>query len=183
MLYANDNPRGFFVEDLRQSPPIPAFYNLGTHDVQSFAFRQSYSNFIDVIWDHDKSRVFFSARKTPQDFYRVYLKSWPDGDEKVVYENPLGPFRFLLSPDGRQLAIQVMGPSAWPILAVHDWESSRTVLLGEGFSPDWSSDGRRLIFLQITNHSLPTWLAEFSVDTGTMTLLLPEPVAGGGFTD
>ena len=126
-----------------------------------------------MTWEREQGRVFFSARQTPKDPYRVYLKAWPDGEEKVIYENPLGPFRFLLSPDGRQLALQVQGPSAWPILAVHDWENSRTTLLGQGFSPDWSADGQALLFLQIPG-SLPSWLAEYRVDTGTTTTVLPE---------
>jgi len=135
------------------------------------------------MWDQVQGRVFFSARKTPKDPYRVYLKSWPDGEEKVIYENPLGPFRFLISPDGRQLVVQVMGPSAWPILAVHDWETSHTILLGQGFSPDWSPDGQSLIFLQIVENSLPSWLAEYRVETGTTTLLMKEPVAEAVYAD
>jgi hypothetical protein len=151
--------------------------------MQPFAFRQTYVNFIDIAWDEAQGRVFFSAQATPKDPFRVYLKLWPDGEEKVIYENPLGPFRFLISPDGRQLALQVMGPSAWPFLAVHDWEASRTVFLGQGFSPDWSPDGRRLLFLQILDHSLPSRLAEYQVDTGTTTLLMQEPVAEAAYAD
>jgi len=181
-LYAADYPRGFFVEDLRQIPPVPAFYNLETHRVEPFFFRRPYSSFIDVTWDRDHGRVFFSAEQSPKDPYRVYLKAWPNGDERVIYDNPLGPFRFLLSPDGRQLALQVMGPMAWPVLAVHDWEASRTTLLGEGYSPDWSTDGKRLLFLQIPG-SLPSWLAEYRVDTGTTTVLMNEPVAEAVYAD
>ena len=181
-LHAADVPRGFFVEDLRQHPPVPAFYNLETHKVQAFSFRQSYSSFIDVMWDHDGGRVFFSARLSSKDPYRVYLKEWPDGEEKPIYENPLGPFRFILSPDGGQLVLQVMGPSAWPILAVHDWVHSKTTLLGQGFSPDWSPDGTRLLFLQIPG-SLPSWLKEYRVDTATTTLLIDEPVAEAVYAD
>ncbi len=177
-----DNPRGFFVEDLRHSPPVPAFYNIETHQLQPFAFRQHYTSFIDVTWDRNAGCVFFSARLTPKDPYRVYLKNWPDGEEKVIYENPLGPFRFLLSPDGSQLALQVQGPSAWPILAVHDWQNSKTTLLGQGFSPDWSPDGKRLLFLQIPG-SLPSWLVEYRVDTATTTMLISEPVAEAVYAD
>jgi hypothetical protein len=172
---ATGYPRGFFIEDLRAKPSVPAFYNLESHKVEPFAFRQPYTDFIDIIWDHEGGRVFFSARLAPKDPYRVYLKAWPDGEEKVIYENPLGPFRFLLSPDGRELALQVMGPSAWPILAVHDWGNSKTTLLGQGFSPDWSPDGKRLLFLQIPG-SLPSWLAEYRVDAATSTVVLDEPV-------
>ena len=144
--------------------------------------RQPYSNFIDITWDHDHGRVFFSARQTPKDPCRVYLKNWPDGEEKIIYENPLGPFRFILSPDGRALVLQVMGPSAWPILAVHEWETSRTTLLGQGFSPDWSADGQRLLFLQIPG-SLPSWLAEYRVDAATSTVILNEPVTEAVYSD
>ena len=70
-----------------------------------------------------------------------------------------------------------MGPFAWPILAVHDWEASHAILLGQGFSPDWSPDGSRLLFLQIKDNSLPSWLAEYQVETATTTLLMKEPVA------
>jgi len=182
-VHAADFPRGFFVEDLRQKPPVPAFYNLDTHQLQSFSFRDKYSNFIDLTWDQAQGRIFFSARRTPKDPYRVYLKSWPDGEEKAIYENPLGPFRFLISPDGRQLVVQVMGPFAWPFLAVHDWEASHTILLGQGFSPDWSPDGKSLLFLQIKDNSLPSWLAEYQVDTGTTTLLMKEPVAEAVYAD
>ena len=181
-LYAAEFPRGFFVEDLRQDPPVPAFFNLESRQVEPFTFRQTYSNFIDLTWDRDQGRVFFSAQRTPQEPYRIYLKSWPNGEEKVIYENPVGPFRFLLSPDGRQMVLQVMGPFAWPILAVHDWENQKTTLLGQGFSPDWSSDGQSVLFLQIPG-SLPTWLAEYRVDTGTTTVLLNEPVAEAVYTD
>jgi len=177
-----DFPRGFFVEDLKHNPPIPAFYNLETHHLDPFVFRQPYSNFIEITWDREAGRVFFSARPTPKDPYRVYLKTWPDGEEKIIYENPLGPFRFLLSPDGRQLVLQVMGPSAWPILAVHDWENSKSTLLGQGFSPDWSPDGKRLLFLQIPG-SLPSWLAEYRVDTATASIILNEPVAEAVYAD
>ena len=179
---AGGYPRGFFVEDLHRAPPVPAFYNLGSHTLEPFSFRQTYSNFIDITWDHEQGRVFFSARQTPKDPYRVYLKSWPDGEEKVIYENPLGPFRFLLSPDGRELVLQVMGPSAWPILAVHDWGNAKTTLLGQGFSPDWSPDGKRLLFLQIPG-SLPSWLAEYQVDTDTSTVILNEPVTEAVYSD
>jgi hypothetical protein len=174
---AVDFPRGFFVEDDSRNPPVPAFYNLDTHHLQPFTFRESYANFIDMVWDQEQGRVFFSARRTTKDPYRVYLKEWPEGEEKIIYENPLGPFRFLMSPDGRQLVVQVMGPFAWPILAVHDWQAAHTILLGQGFSPDWSPDGKRLLFLQIIDNSLPSWLAEYEVDTATTTLLMKEPVA------
>jgi len=175
-------PRGFFLEDLRSQPPAPAFYNLETHTLQPFSFRHPYASFLDVTWDREGGRVFFSAKLTPKDPYRVYLKTWPDGEEKAIYENPLGPFRFLLSPDGRQLVLQVMGPQAWPILAVHDWEHDKTTLLGQGFSPDWSPDGQRLLFLQIPG-SLPSYLAEYRVDAATATLVLDDPVAEAVYSD
>ncbi len=175
-------PRGFFVEDIRQKPPVPAFYHLGHRKVEPFVFKRSYLQFIEVVLDREHHRVFFSARETAKDPFRVYKKSWPDGEEVVVYENPLGPFRFLLSPDSRMLALQVMGPSAWPILAVHDWEGNKTVLLGQGFSPDWSIDGSRLLFLQIPG-SLPSYLAEYRVDTATSTILLKEPVTEAVFAN
>src|SRR5438876_10502808 len=113
-----------------------------------------------MTWGHEKGQSLCSARQGPKDPYRVYLKTWRDGEEKVIYENPLGPFRFLLSPDGKELVLQVMGRSAWPILAVHDWEHGKTTALGQGFSPDWSPDGQRLLFMQIPG-SLPSWLAEY----------------------
>ena len=181
-FHAAEFPRGFFVENLHQKPPAPAFYNLETRRLAPFAFRQPYANFIDVTWDREQGRVFFSARLGPKDPYRLYLKLWPAGEEKVIYENPLGPFRFLLSPDGGKLALQVMGPSAWPILAVHDWENSKTTPLGQGFSPDWAIDGKSLLFLQIPG-SLPSRLAEYRVDAGSATLLLEEPVAEAVYSD
>src|SRR5258708_1851046 len=46
LVAAGDYPRGFFVEDLRQDPPVPAFYNLDSHSLDPFVFRQTYSNFI-----------------------------------------------------------------------------------------------------------------------------------------
>jgi hypothetical protein len=183
-LFAVDThfPRGFFVEDLHLKPNAPAFYNLETRKLESFVFRQPYFSFIDVAWDQDRGRVFFSAQQTPKDPYRVYLKNWPDGEERIIYENALGPFRFILSPDGRELVLQVMGPSAWPYLAVHDWENSKTTFLGQGFSPDWSADGKSLLFLEIPG-SLPSYLAEYSVDTGTCTFILKEPVTEAVYAD
>jgi len=182
VVSGGDYPRGFFIEDLQAMPPGPAFYNLESHKLKPFPFRRSYLDFIDLTWDQGGGRVFFSARRTANDPYRVYLKAWPDGEEKVIYENPLGPFRFLLSPDGRQLVLQVMGPSAWPFLAVHDWKDSKTTLLGQGFSPDWSADGQRLLFLKIPG-SLPSYLAEYRVDTATTTLILDDPVTEAVYSD
>jgi hypothetical protein len=179
---AADFPRGFFIEDLRRNPPSPAFYNLETHKVEPLRFNQNYIDFLDVCWDHDRGRVFFSARTSHKDSFRVYMKAWPDGEEKVVYENPLGPFRFLLSPDGSRLALQVMGPSSWPILAVFDWETQQGVNLGQGHSPDWSADGQRLLFLKIPG-ALPSWLNEYDVTTGTSTQLLSEPVMEAVYMD
>ncbi len=179
---AADVPRGFFVEDLSQKPPVPAFYNIERHQLESFHFKQTYTQFIDVVLDREHGRVFFSARQGPKDPFRVYLKPWPNGEEAVVYENPLGPFRFLLSPDSKHLALQVMGPSAWPILAVHEWESGKTTLLGQGFSPDWSEDGGRLLFLQIPG-SLPSYLAEYRVDLATSTVILEEPVTEAVYSE
>ncbi len=181
-VFSADVPRGFFVEDLGHTPPVPAFYDIERKQVVPFVFRTSYDRFIEVVWDRDHKRVFFSARKTPKDPYRVYLKAWPNGEEKVVYENPLGPFRFLLSPDSQQLALQVQGSSAWPILAIHDWAQSKTISLGQGFSPDWSVDGQRLLYLQIPG-SLPSFLAEYRVDTSTSTLLMEAPVAEAVYAD
>ena len=181
-LFAADAPAGFFVEDLHQNPPAPAFYNVEAHRLQPFPLRQSYNQFIDFYWDHDHGRVFFSAQQSPRDPFRVYMKMWPDGEEKVVYENPLGPFRFLLSPDGNRFALQVMGPAAWPILAVHDWTSQHGTYLGQGYSPDWSSDGQRLLFLRIPG-SLPSWLGEYRVDTDTATQILDQPVMEAAYTE
>lgn len=179
---AEPAPRGFFVEDLRKSPPAPAFYNLDTHRIEPFPFRQSYAQFIDLVWDRDRERVLFSAKRSPVDPFRVYEKKWPEGEERAVYENALGPFRFLLSPDGERLALQVMGPAAWPTLAIYELGSGRILVLGDGFSPDWSTDGKRLLFLRIPG-SLPTRLAEYRVDTDTSTLLLADPVMEAVYTD
>src|SRR5258708_25900322 len=183
-LWSEDThfPRGFFGEDLHKKLQVPAFYNIESHRLEPFPFRETYSNFIDITWDHDHGRVFFSARRKPPDPYRVYLKNWPDGEEKMIYENPLGPFRFLLSPDGRELVLQVMGPLAWPILAVHDWENAKTTFLGQGFSPDWASDGKHLLFLEIPG-SLPSYLAEYSVVTGTSSFILKDPVTEAVYAD
>jgi len=175
-------PHGFFVADLSTATARPAFYNLETQRVQPFALRGAYKQFIDFAWDRPRGLVFFSARMSPKENFRIFVKSWPDGDEKPVYESPVGPFRFLLSPDGRRFALQVMGPSAWPILAVHDWQSQRTVALGQGYSPDWSADGQRLLYLQIPG-SLPSWLAEYRIDTDTATRLLDQPVMEAVYTD
>jgi hypothetical protein len=182
LVGAAEFPRGLFVEDQSQDPPRPAFFNLQNHQLQAFAFRQKYSHFLDFAWDRERGRVFFSARESPREPFRIYLKNWPDGEEKVVYENRLGPFRFLLSPDGERFALQIMGRGTWPILAVHAWESQRTSFLGMGFSPDWSNDGRRLLFLRIPN-SLPTYLAEYQVETDSATVLLPEPVTEAVYTE
>lgn len=176
LLRAADVPRGFFVEDLSQTRPIPAFYDIERKKVIPFPLRRRYDRYIEFVWDREHARVFFSARVTPQDPYRVYVKPWPAGEEAPIYENPLGPFRFLLSPSREQLALQVMGPSAWPILAVHDWKRNQTVSLGMGFSPDWSVDGQRLLFLKIPG-SLPSYLEEYRVDTATSTRILESPVA------
>jgi hypothetical protein len=175
-------PPGFFVQSRQKTSPEPLFYNLDTHRLQSFPLKASYAQFIDFFWDRERGRVFFSARQAPRDPFRVYVKAWPGGDEKPVYENPLGPFRFLLSPDGKRLALQVMGPAAWPILAVHEWETQATTLLGQGYSPDWSLDGQRLLFLSIPG-ALPSWLDEYSVQTDTSTQILSEPVMEAAYTD
>jgi hypothetical protein len=175
-------PRGFFIEDLSKKPPVPAFYNLETNQVQPFAFRQNYVQFIDFSWDRERQRVFFSARKSREEPFRIYLKNWPDGEEKPVFESPVGPFRFLLSPDGHRFALQIMGSQAWPTVAVCTWEDQRLVALGQGYSPDWSVDGQRLLFLQIPG-SLPSYLSEYRVDTDTATRVLPEPVAEAVYTD
>src|SRR5882724_8960565 len=57
MASGADFPRGFFVEDLRRQPPVPAFFNLETKKVESFSFRQSYSDFIDMTWVHEKGQI------------------------------------------------------------------------------------------------------------------------------
>jgi hypothetical protein len=181
-LQATEFPRGFFIEDLRSNPPAPAFYNLETHKVEPLHFKQRYIDFLDVTWDQERGRVFFSAHPSRQEPFRVYMKEWPEGDEKVVYENPAGPFRFLLSPDGERLALQVMGPASWPVLAIFDWQTQRGTGLGQGYSPDWSSDGKRLLFLRIPG-SLPTWLYEYVVETDTSTELVKEPVMEAVYTD
>jgi hypothetical protein len=179
---AADFPRGFFVEDLRSKPAKIAFYNLDTQRMEPLALLRAYGRFIDFAWDQPRGRVFFSAREKSNDPFRVYLKEWPAGEEKIIYENPVGPFRFQLSPDGTRIALQIMGPAAWPTLAIHEWEVVRTVVLGEGYSPDWSVDSRRLLFLRIPG-SLPSYLAEYRVETDTATVLLREPVMEAVYTD
>jgi len=179
---AAELPHGFFIADLSQQPPTPAFYNLETHKIQKFPLKQSYDQFIDFSWEREQAVVLFSARHFRKDPYRVYAKAWPDGEEHSIYENAVGPFRFLVSPDGKRLALQIMGFSAWPTIAVHDLASQRTVALGEGYSPDWAIDGQRLLFLKIPG-SLPSWLYEYRVDTDTTTQLLSEPVMEAVYTD
>jgi hypothetical protein len=179
---AEPYPRGFFVEDLRRTPPVPAFYDLESHHLEPFPLKQSYVNFIDFTWDRERGRVFFSARRTAKGPFRIYVKSWPDGEEKAVYENPLGPFRFLVSPDGTRLALQIMGPSAWPTIGVYEWELQKLIPLGQGYSPDWSVDSQRLLFLHIPG-ALPSWLYEYSVTDQVATQLLNEPVAEAVYTD
>ena len=175
-------PRGFFIEDLSKNPPVPAFFNLETKHVQPFVFRQNYLQFIDFAWDRERGRVFFSARASRSEPFRIYLKTWPDGEEKPVYENPIGPFRFLLSPDGRRFALQIMGSQAWPTVAICSWEDQHVVALGQGYSPDWSVDGQRLLFLQIPG-SLPSYLYEYRVDTDTAAVVIKEPVMEAVYTD
>jgi hypothetical protein len=179
---ASDFPRGFFLEDLQRTPPVAAFYNLETHHLEVLKLNQAYRDFIDMYWDREHGRIFFSARQTVKDPFRIYLKSWPDGEEKSIYENPTGPFRFLVSPDGQRLALQVMGPYSWPILGVYDWQAQKWTALGQGHSPDWSTDGQRLLFLKIPG-SLPSWLYEYSVETDTATMLIKEPVMEAVYTD
>ena len=182
LIFAVEYPRGFFIEDLRHNPPSPAFYNLESHHVEPFRLKQAYIDFLDVYWDRERGHVLFSAHTSRKEPFKIYMKDWPDGDEKVIYENPTGPFRFLLSPDGERLALQVMGPSSWPVLAVYDWQTQKGIGLGQGHSPDWSADGRKLLFLKIPG-SLPSWLYEYSVDTDTATRLVDEPVMEAVYTD
>jgi hypothetical protein len=177
-----DFPRGFFVEDLRRTPPIPAFFNVETRRVEPLKLLKPYVDILDATWDQEHGRVFFSGRLDRKEPFKIYMKSWPDGEEKVVYENPTGPFRFLLSPDGTHMVLQVMGPSAWPILGVYDWQNPKWTALGQGYSPDWSADGKKLLFLKIPG-ALPTWLHEYDVDTDTTTQLIDEPVMEAVYTD
>src|SRR5262249_17373351 len=114
--------------------------------------------------------------------FRIYVKAWPDGDEKVIYENTAGPFRFLVSPDGERLALQVMGPSSWPIMGIYDWQRQKWTDLGQGYSPDWSNDSQTLLFLRIPG-ALPSWLYEFDVAKDTATSLLAEPVMEAVYTE
>ncbi len=179
---ADDFPRGFIVESLRSNPPVPAFYNLDTQQLTPLRFRQTYSRFIDFAWDRNRGRIFFSARRSVKEPFRIYMKAWPDGDEVVIYENTRGPFRFLLSPDGARLALQVMGTSVWPYIGVLAWQSHQWTALGQGYSPDWSSDGQRLLYLKIPGE-LPTWLYEYRVDTDSSTKLVSEPVMEAVYTD
>lgn len=180
--HAADLPRGFFVENLRQTPAAPAFYNVETHRLQPFPLKCAYSRFIDFSWDHERSQVFFSARLSPTQPFHIYVKDWPSGEEKPIYENSKGPFRFLLSPDGKRLAIQVFGRSAWPFMGVLEWSTGHWTDLGQGFSPDWSIDGQQLLFLKIPD-GLPTWLYEYRVETDSATLLVNEPVMEAAYTD
>jgi hypothetical protein len=179
---AAELPRGFFVEDWSRKPPQPAFYNLDLNQLQPFVFKKSYEDFIDVVWDRAHATVFFSARQTASDPFRIYKKSWPDGDEQPVYENDMGPFRFLLSPDGERFALQIMGEQAWPTLAVHAWRMNRTTALGQGLSPDWSTDSQRLLFLKIPG-TLPSWLWEYRVETDSASLIVDEPVTEAVYMD
>lgn len=175
-------PRGFFLEDLRRTPPVPAFYNLETHQVEPLHLQKSYIDFLDLAWDREHGRVFFSAHGDRKEAFKIYMKNWPDGEEQVIYENPAGPFRFLMSPDGDRIALQIMGPLAWPILGVYDWKNRTWTGLGQGYSPDWSADGRRLLYLKIPG-ALPTWLHEYTVDLDTTTQLINEPVMEAVYTD
>jgi hypothetical protein len=177
-----ESPRGFFIEDLRRTPPVPAFYNLDTRQIEPLKLKTTYVDFLDIAWDHDHGRVFFSARTHRQDVFKIYMKDWPDGEEKVIYENPTGPFRFLISPDGDRIALQIMGPLAWPIMGVYDWPRQKWTPLGQGYSPDWSVDGKRLLYLKIPS-ALPTWLYEYSVETDSATPLINEPVMEAVYTD
>ena len=177
-----DNPHGFFVQDLRRTPPVPVFYNLDQHRLEPIVFKAAYIDFLDVAWDGQHGRVFFSAHTNRKEPFKVYMKDWPDGEEKVIYENPTGPFRFLLSPDGERMALQVMGPFTWPILGVFDWQKQKWTGLGQGYSPDWSNDGQELLFLKIPS-ALPSWLYEYSVETDTATQLINEPVMEATYTD
>jgi hypothetical protein len=177
-----ESPRGFFLEDLRRKPSVPAFYNLETRRLEPLPLSKPYVDFIDVAWDRERGRVFFSAHASRAEPFKIYMKEGPAGAERVVYENPAGPFRFLLSPDGDRLALQVMGPASWPFLAVYDWKTQKGTALGTGHSPQWSADGRKLLFLKIPG-SLPTWLHEYSVETDTTTQLMDEPVMEAAYTD
>jgi hypothetical protein len=180
--FAAEAPRGFFIEDLRRTPPIPALYNLETRKPEPLALKDKYVEFLDVVWDRPRKRIFFSARHTRQEPFRIYLKDWPDGEEKSIYENPTGPFRFLLSPDGDRLALQIMGPSSWPILGVYAWKDQKWTALGEGFSPDWGPDGKELLFLKIPG-ALPTYLYEYNVAKDAAEQLISEPVMEAVYTD
>lgn len=185
-LPAAERPRGFFVMDFRlqssTQTPRPSFYNLDKHQLETFSFKQTYTHFIDIDWDRDRGRVIFSAKHSSREPYRIYTKAWPDGDEAPIYENPLGPFRFLRSPDGQRLALQIMGPSAWPTVGSLVIESGKLTALGTGYSPDWSADSQRFLFLKIPD-ALPSYLMEYRVETDTATQLRQEPVMEAVYTD
>jgi len=52
----------------------------------------------------------------------------------------------------------------------------------QGYSPDWSTDGQRLLYLKIPGE-LPTWLYEYRVESDTSTVLINEPVMEAVYTD
>jgi len=166
---------GLFIEDLSQTPPRPVFYRLSHQQKLPVVFEHKFDRFIDLAWDAGHTRIFFSARETRSGPFRVYRKEGLTGAETVVYQNDIGPFRFLLSPDSQRLALQVMGASAWPTIAVHEIATGQTVDLGLGFSPEWSPDGQKLLYLSIPG-SLPTYLHEYDVAGATSTRLLNDSV-------
>lgn len=154
-------------------PSGPAFYDFATRRREPLVFGAAYDRFIDIVRG-PHGVLFFSAREKFKKEFRVYRRD-ADGTETMVYQNDVGPFRFLLSPDGEYLALQVMGASVWPTIAVHHIRSGKTIGLGEGYSPEWAPNANKLLYLSIPG-SLPTYLYEYDVEHSTASRLLKDSV-------
>jgi len=141
---AADYPRGFFLEDLHSSPPSP-LYNLETPPVGAYDIQYFLHRFHDFTWTGGAAGSFFSAQPAPPSPIG-FIEGMANGEEKVIYENPLGPFRFLSFPRRRTTGAASDGPASWPILGVYDWQKQAWTALGQGHSPEWSADSRKLLY-------------------------------------
>jgi hypothetical protein len=121
-----------------------------------------------AAWSPDGEWMYFTSGFGGA--FHIWRQRFPDGKPEQITSGPTEEEGLAMAPDGRSFitAVGLTQSSIW----LHDGGGDRQISLeGYAFAPQFTPDGKRLLYLVRKGASIELWVAE--LDSGRSEPLLP----------